>query len=234
MIISSAAGGAYWPIAIRCPSLHRRWCPSASHHPLTFLFLLALTFPLPFPCHGGGQHGGGRPVRLIAFPHSRADLHLRKAKGRAANGKRPVGAAGCRREQQIQSDMPNPPEGKVPGDAVHQRLLTLGDPEAPGRALVVSTLHASLFWGRCRVKHRRRRRGRDAKGQKQHLCADGRLSHSHLVEILYPCGLAQAMQTIYFYKLKPVHTPGSINQQTYLAFMATPPWCPAGTWMRNT
>ena len=25
-------------------SLHRRWCPSASHHPLTFLFLLALTF----------------------------------------------------------------------------------------------------------------------------------------------------------------------------------------------
>ena len=30
-------------------SLHRRWCPLASHHPLTFLFLLALTFPLPSP-----------------------------------------------------------------------------------------------------------------------------------------------------------------------------------------
>ena len=30
-------------------SLQRRWCPSASHHPLTFLFLHALTFPLPFP-----------------------------------------------------------------------------------------------------------------------------------------------------------------------------------------
>ena len=30
-------------------SLHRRWCPSASHHPLTCLFLLALTFPLYFP-----------------------------------------------------------------------------------------------------------------------------------------------------------------------------------------
>ena len=30
-------------------SLRRRWCPSASHHPLTFLFLHALTFPLPFP-----------------------------------------------------------------------------------------------------------------------------------------------------------------------------------------
>ena len=30
-------------------SLHRQWCPSASHHPVTFLFLPALTFPLPFP-----------------------------------------------------------------------------------------------------------------------------------------------------------------------------------------
>ena len=30
-------------------SLRRRRCPSASHHPLTFLFLPALTFPLPFP-----------------------------------------------------------------------------------------------------------------------------------------------------------------------------------------
>ena len=28
-------------------SLHRRWCPSASHHPVTFL--LALSFPLYFP-----------------------------------------------------------------------------------------------------------------------------------------------------------------------------------------
>ena len=30
-------------------SLHRRWCPSASHHPVTFLFLLALSFPLYLP-----------------------------------------------------------------------------------------------------------------------------------------------------------------------------------------
>ena len=30
-------------------SLHRRWCPLASHHPLPFLFLLALSFPLYFP-----------------------------------------------------------------------------------------------------------------------------------------------------------------------------------------
>ena len=30
-------------------SLHRRWCPSASHHPMTFLFLLALSFFLYFP-----------------------------------------------------------------------------------------------------------------------------------------------------------------------------------------
>ena len=30
-------------------SLHRRWCPSASHHPMSLLFLLALSFPLYFP-----------------------------------------------------------------------------------------------------------------------------------------------------------------------------------------
>ena len=30
-------------------SLHRRWCPSASRHPVTFLFLPALTIPLPCP-----------------------------------------------------------------------------------------------------------------------------------------------------------------------------------------
>ena len=46
-------------------SLHRRWCPSASHHPLTFLFLLALTFALPSPFPSLGlslcrpQWGGG-------------------------------------------------------------------------------------------------------------------------------------------------------------------------------
>ena len=47
-------------------SLHRRWCPSASHHPLTFLFLPALTFPLPSPFLSLGlslrrpQEGGHR------------------------------------------------------------------------------------------------------------------------------------------------------------------------------
>ena len=30
-------------------SLHGWWCPSASHHPVTFLFPPALTFPLYFP-----------------------------------------------------------------------------------------------------------------------------------------------------------------------------------------
>ena len=29
----------------------RRWCPSASHHLVSFLFLLALSFPLYFPFH---------------------------------------------------------------------------------------------------------------------------------------------------------------------------------------
>ena len=30
-------------------SLRRRWCPSASHHPVSFLFLLAQSFSLHFP-----------------------------------------------------------------------------------------------------------------------------------------------------------------------------------------
>ena len=58
------------------PSLHGRWCPSASHHPLTFLFLLALTFPLPSPFPYLGlslcgcmfdTRGGG--VSLIKVPY---------------------------------------------------------------------------------------------------------------------------------------------------------------------
>ena len=54
-------------------SLHRRWCPSASHHPLTFLFLLALTFPLPspFPSLGLGGGGGGlTPPPPTVYGHS--------------------------------------------------------------------------------------------------------------------------------------------------------------------
>ena len=41
------------------------------------------------------------------------------SKGRAANGDRPVGAARCRREQQIQGDMPAPPP---PKGRMHQAL----------------------------------------------------------------------------------------------------------------
>ena len=52
-------------------SLHRRWCPSASHHPLTFLFLPALTFPLPSPFPSLGLSlrrlaGGGGGLRVQA------------------------------------------------------------------------------------------------------------------------------------------------------------------------
>ena len=50
-------------------SLHRRWCPSASHHPLTFLFLLALTFPLPSPFLSLGL-SLCRPPCPSASPHS--------------------------------------------------------------------------------------------------------------------------------------------------------------------
>ena len=50
-------------------SLHRRWCPSASHHPLTFLFLPALTFPLPSPFPSLGL-SLRRPQYPSASPHS--------------------------------------------------------------------------------------------------------------------------------------------------------------------
>ena len=56
-------------------SLHRRWCPSASHHPLTFLFLLALTFPLPSPFPSLGLFLR-RPWCPLASPHSFSSLSL--------------------------------------------------------------------------------------------------------------------------------------------------------------
>ena len=56
-------------------SLHRRWCPSASHHPLTFLFLLALTFPLPSPFPSLGL-SLCRPPCPSASPHSFPSLTL--------------------------------------------------------------------------------------------------------------------------------------------------------------
>ena len=56
-------------------SLHRRWCPSASHHPLTFLFLPALTFPLPSPFPSLGLFLR-RPPCPSASPHSFPSLSL--------------------------------------------------------------------------------------------------------------------------------------------------------------
>ena len=50
-------------------SLHRRWCPSASHHHLTFLFLPALTFPLPLPFPSLGL-SLRRPQCPSTSPHS--------------------------------------------------------------------------------------------------------------------------------------------------------------------
>ena len=62
-------------------SLHRRWCPSASHRPVSFLSLLGLSFSLYFPfislgrlcqwspglslvhCSVPGPHGGGQLPR---------------------------------------------------------------------------------------------------------------------------------------------------------------------------
>ena len=56
-------------------SLHRRWCPSASHHPLTFLSLPALTFPLPSPFPSLGLSIRG-PWCPSASPHSFPSLSL--------------------------------------------------------------------------------------------------------------------------------------------------------------
>ena len=37
------------PFSYLGPSLHSRWCPSTSHHPVSFLLLLARSFPLYLP-----------------------------------------------------------------------------------------------------------------------------------------------------------------------------------------
>ena len=74
-------------------SLHRRWCPSASHHPLTFLFLLALTFPLPSPSPSLGL-SLCRPPCPSASPHSFPSLFLgqlcQRTKGGGGSGGGPL------------------------------------------------------------------------------------------------------------------------------------------------
>ena len=71
-------------------SLHRRWCPSASHHPLTFLFLLALTFPLPSPFPSLGL-SLCRPPCPSASPHSFPSLSLGRLCQRTKGGGGSVG-----------------------------------------------------------------------------------------------------------------------------------------------
>ena len=71
-------------------SLRRRWCPSASHHPLTFLFLPALAVPLPFPflslglslrrprCPSASHHSFPFPFPgVMPKPPSNASLAIR-------------------------------------------------------------------------------------------------------------------------------------------------------------
>ena len=65
--------------------LHRWWCPSASHHPLTFLFLLALTFPLPSPFPSLGP-SLCRPPCPSASPHSFPSLSLGRLCQRTKGG----------------------------------------------------------------------------------------------------------------------------------------------------
>ena len=58
---------------------------------------------------------GGRPPP----PRGLVVLHSRKGKGRAANGDRPICAAGCKQEQQIQGDMLHPPHPTHDMDCPH-------------------------------------------------------------------------------------------------------------------
>ena len=71
-------------------SLHRRWCPSASHHPLTFLFLHALTFPLPFPFPSLGL-SLRRPQCPSASHHSFPSHSLARERERVPCGSAPGG-----------------------------------------------------------------------------------------------------------------------------------------------
>ena len=78
MLFSSAAGGAYWPIAIRCPSLGP--FPSiggGAHQPHTIPSL-----PIPLVgCRGGG--GGTRSDRQPNAPaphHSKVEKRLERAR----------------------------------------------------------------------------------------------------------------------------------------------------------
>ena len=79
VLFSSAAGGAYWPIAIRCPSLgpctsigggaHRpltTLCPSSSSLPYPSLST-SLSFPLAFPSIDRGVHRSHHSFPFLSF-----------------------------------------------------------------------------------------------------------------------------------------------------------------------
>ena len=69
--------------------------------------------------HGGRgrSKGGEKPMGTTAYGG-------KGSKGRAANGDRPVGAASCRREQQIQGVMPTPPPPPNQHKPVKERKTT--------------------------------------------------------------------------------------------------------------
>ena len=66
--------------------LHRRWCPSASHHPVSFLFLLALSFPLYFPFLSVGLCLYTFPFLWSVMPTEPPDYEKRGAGGRGEGG----------------------------------------------------------------------------------------------------------------------------------------------------
>ena len=63
----------------------------------------------------------------------------------------------------------------------------------PTSDVVVRTLQTSRSWKGLNVQHRRRRRGRDAEGQTQHLWAEGPLSRCSPTIMPFPSGLGHAV-----------------------------------------
>ena len=53
-------------------SLHRRWCPSACPHPVSFLILLVLSMYL---CTGGGGGAGTTHALMTPLPQTKVPVH---------------------------------------------------------------------------------------------------------------------------------------------------------------
>ena len=120
-----------------------------------------------------GQRHGQQPVSGTADPRgvkqdksSRGSVDTTKTRlgpqrVRLSSGERPIGK-GKQPSTEALCQTP-PPQGMEMLDNLHPAGVKFP------KLVVVSTLRMSLSWERFCVKQCQRRRGRDAKGQKQHL-----------------------------------------------------------------